>query len=65
MSQVALDAETSAKISEIILRAALRDLHDSINAIGGVAADDFDRGVNHAVGKALEIIEAKQSEARS
>lgn len=40
----------------------LRDLHDEINAIGGQPRDEYERGINDAVGRALAIIEAKQAE---
>ncbi|MDB5550640.1 MAG: hypothetical protein JWL86_624 [Rhizobium sp.] len=64
MSQVAVDQETSAKIFEIVVSAVLRDVRESIDAIGGAKnTDEFDRGVNYAVTKALAIIDAKKAGA--
>jgi len=62
MSQIALDADTGAKVFQIVVGAVLKDVHDSINAIGGIPGNDFERGQFEAVGKALEIIEAKMVE---
>jgi hypothetical protein len=62
MSEVALDAETGAKIFQIVVGAVLKDVHDSINAIGGGASNEHEEGINFAVGRALEIIEAKMVE---
>lgn len=45
-----------------LIQEVLRDLHDSINAIGGAPANEYERGSNDTVGKALAIIEAKQAE---
>jgi hypothetical protein len=64
MSQVAMDADTGAKIFEIVVSAVLRDVRESIDAIGGVAGDDFERGMNHAAIQALAIIDAKIAEVR-
>lgn len=38
-------------------RATLEALRDNINAIGGYAADDFEKGINHAVIRAVVMIE--------
>lgn len=43
--------------------AVLQRLHDHINAIGGVPANDYERGANDAIGQALAIIEAEQAKA--
>ena len=61
MSQVATDEETVAEVLRIVVNAALTQVHDDINAIGGVPANDYERGANDAVGKALVIIEAMQA----
>ena len=61
MSQVATDEATVAEVLRIVVNAVLHDLHNEINAIGGVPANEYDRGANDAVGKALTIIEAKQA----
>lgn len=47
------------------MKSLLDDLHDKINAIGGTAAADdrFGAGVNHAVDKALAIVEAARASA--
>ncbi len=39
----------------------LQQIHDEINALGGLhARDDHERGIIETVGKALAIVEAKQ-----
>jgi hypothetical protein len=41
--------------------AVLQQIHDEINALGGLhARDDHERGIIETVGKALAIVEAKQ-----
>ena len=60
MCQVA-DAATVTEVLRIVVSAVLHDLHNEINAIGGAPTNEYERGANDAVGKALTIIEAKQA----
>lgn len=50
------------RITQHLIQEALRDVHDEINALGGVPANDCERASNETVGKALAIIEAKMVE---
>ena len=62
MSEYAQQFSEGCRFVDVSLAEALRDIHDSINAIGGVPTTEYERGSNDAVGKALAIIEAKQAE---
>lgn len=57
-----INIQTSETISRIIVSAVLRDLRDSVNAIGGFPANEYERGSNDTIRKVLTIIEEKQSE---